>query len=269
MTLDRIEIEEAGANPARQAGAIHTQLDLADGPVPVFDIARALDITDIRIAPLKGFEAALITTPERDTGAVALNAASSPRRRNFSLAHELGHFLNPFHRPIGDGGFKCSRKDMIADGVGSEQNRLLRQEAEANRFAIELLAPPRLMKPFLRGEPDIAAIVEASDHLEISKAAAARRYVELHDALLAVVFSRDEQMVAYARRDGFPFIIPRVGGPVPHRVPSATRRISGWEQLDADDWIERTAGAELFGQTVSQADDFAMTMIWLETETDE
>lgn len=259
-----MEIEEAGANPSRQAAEIHAQLDLAKGPAPIFDIARALDITDIRIAPLKGFEAALITTPERDTGAVALNETSSARRRNFSLAHELGHFLNLWHKPVGDGGFACSRKDMIADGAGSARNRHLRQETEANRFAIELLAPPRLMKPFLRAEPDIAAIVEAGDHLDISKAAAARRYVELHDAMLAVIFSRDGKMIGYACGEGFPFIVPRVGRRMPDPARPAEGRMSDWDGVDAEEWVARTQGVELFGQTLGQSDGHAMTLLSLE-----
>jgi hypothetical protein len=37
------------------------------------------------------------------------------------------------------------------------KNRHLRQEAEANRLAIELIAPVRLLRPFLFGIPDLAS----------------------------------------------------------------------------------------------------------------
>jgi Zn-dependent peptidase ImmA (M78 family) len=268
VRLDRIEIEEAGANPARQASEIHAQLGLSDGPVPVFEIARALDITEIRVSPLKGFEAALVTTPERDTGAVALNAASSPGRRNFSLAHELGHFLNPYHCPVGDGGFECSRRDMIADGAGA-QKRHLRQEAEANRFAIELLAPPRLMKPALCGDPEINQIITTASRLDISKTAAARRYVELHDATLAVVFSRHGKMTGFARRKGFPFLVPRVGGRMPGMVLPDEGSVGGWDGFDVECWVARTSGAELFGQTLAQANGHTMTLLSLEDQMNE
>jgi Zn-dependent peptidase ImmA (M78 family) len=54
------------------------------------------------------------------------------------------------------------------------------QEAEANRFAIEVLAAPRLVRPYLRGVPDLAKVLMLSDALGLSREAAARRYVELH-----------------------------------------------------------------------------------------
>ncbi|WBQ14364.1 ImmA/IrrE family metallo-endopeptidase [Hyphomonadaceae bacterium BL14] len=138
---------------------------------------------------------------------IALNANSSPRRRNFSLAHELGHFLSLWHKPVGDAGFQCSRKDMVE---GKQHSQHLRQEAEANRFAIELLAPMRLMKPFVMCEPGLSQIISAGERLDISKAAAARRYVELHADRLAVVFSQHGRMTAYVRGEGFPFLRPRI-----------------------------------------------------------
>ena len=267
MILDRIAIEEAGTNPTRQAAAIHTQLDLAVGPAPVFDIARALDIADIRVASLKGFEAALVTTPERDTGAVLLNEASSPQRRNFSLAHELGHFLNPWHRPIGDRGFECSRRDMIASGT---RNQHIRQEAEANRFAIELLAPPRLMKPFLAGGPDLAAILVAGAEFDISKAAAARRYVELHDAPLAIVFSHKGKVTFVDRSSDFPFVELWTGDKLPKvSIPEDESRITDWLPLDPDDWLQPGNSHDLLGQTLSQVNDHAMTLLSLDDVEDD
>ena len=50
LALDRMEIEEAGPNPERLAAAIHAQLQLKAGPVPVYEIAEALDIVEIREA---------------------------------------------------------------------------------------------------------------------------------------------------------------------------------------------------------------------------
>lgn len=267
MRLDRIEIEEAGQNPAQLAKAIHAQLGLDDGPVPVFDIARELDITDIRTVPLKGFEAALITTPERDVGAIALNADSSPRRRNFSLAHELGHFLSLWHKPVGDGAFQCSRKDMVER---QQHNRHLRQETEANRFAIELLAPMRLMKPFLKPEPDLSQIIAVGERLDISKAAAARRYVELHADTLAVVFSQHGRMIACDRGEGFPFLLPRMRERLPELGWSgAEGQATQWDELDRDAWLPSQTRGELYGQTLRQAGGHALTLLSIEVEDDE
>src|SRR3546814_5487495 len=96
---DLIEIESAGADPARLAAAIIKQLPNISGAVPVYDIARALDIEEIREERLTSFEACLLTDRHKSHGSILVNAASSPRRRRYSVGHELGHFLNERHVP--------------------------------------------------------------------------------------------------------------------------------------------------------------------------
>jgi hypothetical protein len=196
-------IEEVGANPVRLAEAIHHQLGDRPGAVPVADIAKALDIVQIRIEPLTNFEGALVTTTERDTGSILVNHRSNPRRRRFTIGHELLHFLNPWHRPTSPDGFRCSQKDMT-ENRRNARDKHLRQEAEANAFAIELLAPRTRLQPYLRGEPDLSAVLSMSDDLEISREAAARRYVSCHDETSAAVFGRNGRFVYYEATAGFP-----------------------------------------------------------------
>ena len=124
LVLDRMALDDVGANPQRIAEAIHEQLGEGSGPVPVREIARALDIVEIREEPLTNIEGALVTTPERGSGSILVNANSDPRRRRFSIGHELGHFLNAWHRPTSPGGFQCSRSDMIAADL-KDRNRYL------------------------------------------------------------------------------------------------------------------------------------------------
>ncbi len=81
VALDRMAIEEVGLNPQRLAEAIHDQLAGLEGTVPLYDIAAALDIEEIREQRLSNLEAALVTTPERDRGRVLLNSSSSRQRR--------------------------------------------------------------------------------------------------------------------------------------------------------------------------------------------
>jgi hypothetical protein len=63
-------LDDVGANPSRIAAAIHKQLGEGSDAVPVFEIAKALDIIEIRHAPLTNFEGALITPPERGYGTI-------------------------------------------------------------------------------------------------------------------------------------------------------------------------------------------------------
>lgn len=137
-------IEEAGPNPDRLAAAIHAQLGQTRGAVPLHAIAEALDIIEIRTARLKRLEGALIMPPDRNVGSILLNATSTARRRRYTLGHELGHFLNPWHRPPAQvSGFACTPSDLATSwgALPAGSTRHKAQEAEANRFAIELLAP--------------------------------------------------------------------------------------------------------------------------------
>src|SRR5688572_11398094 len=170
-----MELDEVGANPQRLAEAIHEQLGESEGPVSVYDISQALDIVEIREEPLVSFEGALVTTPERSWGSILVNANSSRQRRRFTLGHELGHFLNSWHIPTSPTGFWCSRSDMTAADVRS-RDRYLRQEAEANRFAIELLTPRKRLRRYLISQADLHQVLAIAEDFQISREAAARRY---------------------------------------------------------------------------------------------
>jgi hypothetical protein len=143
--------------------------------VPIHAIARALDIVDIREEPLRSIEGALIMRPDRDVGAILANANSSRQRRRYTVAHELGHFLNLWHQPANEGGFACTTEDLGTPwgGVSRDAGRHRLQESQANRFAIELLAPATRVKPLLKGIPDLEQVIAVSADLDISKEAAA------------------------------------------------------------------------------------------------
>ena len=112
LSLDRVAVEEAGADPVRLAQAIHRQLPDLTGAVPVRDIALALDIDEIREEPVTSFEGCLLTDRQKSHGAILVNAASSRRRRHYTIGHELGHFLNERHISAASDGFYCTKEDM-------------------------------------------------------------------------------------------------------------------------------------------------------------
>jgi hypothetical protein len=119
--LDRMALDEVGANPVRLADAIHAQLGEQTGPVPVEAIARSLDIVEM-VAALKSIEGALITDPNRDCGAILVNQASGRQRQRFTVAHELGHFLSSHHVPTAEGGLADQgvRRPLSAARPGSD-----------------------------------------------------------------------------------------------------------------------------------------------------
>jgi Zn-dependent peptidase ImmA (M78 family) len=261
-------IEDVGSNPECLAAAIHTQLGLETGSVPVHSIAMALDIQEIRTEPLHNIEGALITTQERGVGSILVNRNSSRQRRRFTMAHELGHFLNPWHQPTSPEGFRCSRSDMIRSDL-RDKDPYLRQEAEANTFAIELLAPRKQVRRYVVSAPDLERVIEMATAFDISKEASARRYVALHSDNLAVIFSKEGRVRYVCRANGFPWLTARTGDllpALPH--PDGDDMPSAIEETDPMDWLDRPKGASLSVQTLHQQNGFALTLLCVEAATE-
>ena len=268
VKLDRMAIEEAGPDPERIAASIHMQLALLSGPVPIHQVAEALDIVEIRQLPLKGLEGALVSTPERDIGSIVVNSASSAQRQQFSVAHELGHFLNPWHKPLDPSGrFACRPEDLRKSWgkLPPEASHHLIQETEANRFAIEFLAPQKFVRPFLRGIPDLTSVLSLSKTLDLSREASARRYVELHDQPTGLVFSVDGVVRYVQRHPDFPSVLYQPGQRL-SELPSPVdkSRLSAHEEADPRDWLVRPGRDALIVQTLSQSRGHATTLLALD-----
>lgn len=94
-------------------------------------------------------------------------------RRNFTFAHELGHYFLE-HKPsyrLDDAGFWCSVND-----VGES---LRPQEADANRFAVELLMPEDQFRLDMAGAPiDFDLINSLSRKYQVSKHASSNRILD-------------------------------------------------------------------------------------------
>jgi IrrE N-terminal-like domain len=265
LELDRMTIEEAGPNSERLAAAIHLQLRDKGGAVPVYAIAKSLDIVEIREAPLNSLAGAVVTTPDRNEGSILINSESPPARRRFTVAHELGHFLNPWHQPSGpSGGFSCTPTDL---GAGwrrrsARASRHVTQEIEANRFAIELLAPPLLMRPYLRGIPDLANVLSLARALELSREACARRYVEMLEQPSALILSADGVVRYVDRHREFPFVACQRGqlSPAPP-TPADETGLSAHVEVDVRDWLARPAPGSLVAQTLTERGGYSITLL--------
>ncbi len=272
IRLDRIDIEEAGPNPERMASAIHDQLDCWSGPIPIHAIARALDIHEIRVAPLSNFEGALITPLERGFGSIVVNARSNRQRQRFTVAHELCHFLNPWHVPTDDVGFQCSRDDIQRGRwiIKPSLTKHQRQEAEANRFAIETLLPRSRLAHVLSGPPDLHAVLTTATECDVSRSAVARRYVELHDSMIAVAFSHQGRLRYWARPSGFPYTAIKSEDPMPELPQKRDgSKLTEMEEADPADWISRPDNSAISVQTLYQRNGYAMTLVVVSADQDD
>ena len=263
-TLKRVDVADIHA-PGLLARTLHIQMGSTEGPVPITDIASALDISYIRIDEYDGFEGMLLTDRRRSDGVILANKRNGGRRARFTVAHELGHFLLERHTFSSDTGFLCTEKDLRAR---SAKRHHWRQETEANRFAIELLAPKDRFSAFLNADPDLEHVREASGRLHLSKEATARRYLDLRDAMMAMVFHRHGKLRYFDKRKSFPYLPFAKGAAMP--VSATERRdtnpVTALVEADPKDWFDAPPGATLWIQTLFQKDGFGTTMLLLDDD---
>ena len=159
MKLDRIELTDIHT-PMALARAVHHQLGDTATPVPVVEIARALDIPEVTTGRFDGFEGMLLTNRVRSKGAILANTRHGHRRARFTIAHELGHFLMERHVLTDITGFRCRSVDMRET---RESRQEFKQEVQANQFAIELLAPAPKFESCLSSHRLLSIIINALD----------------------------------------------------------------------------------------------------------
>jgi hypothetical protein len=189
-----------GRSPTRWASDISSVLNTVQGidhfPISVPEIAREFSkqwfpddaITYIAGDDIPGFEGALVPAPKGQTGWGILynNAIRSKGRINFTLAHELGHYLA--HRLKYPDGVYCNQQDIVR--WDSEYKQL---EVEANTFAAYLLMPfddyRRKIDPGARVTFEM--ISDCATRYGVSLMAATRRWIEYTATRAVLVVSRD------------------------------------------------------------------------------
>ena len=203
----------------------------------------------------------LLTDRVRSVGAILANSSNGKERARFTVGHELGHFLLERHILSGEYGFECSSEDLAEQSRASNHRR---QEAEANRFAIELLAPAICFKPAISQPPDLNVVLELSDALQLSKEATARRYLELCNQDAAIVFYNDGVLRYFHSTDGFPRLLPTRGTKIV--LPSSLEPdmpLSSVARADPKDWFDGPPMAELFVQRLMQRSGHGMVLLYL------
>lgn len=178
--------------------------------VTLFHAAHGLDQFPIKVAPLatefsrqvfpdapitmvKGldlsakFDGMLMPSPQGDGewGIVYNNAITSKGRINFTLAHELGHYL--LHRHLSPAGLQCSSRAML--DWRSAGGRI---EAEANTFASFLLMPLDDFRAQIRGQDITMDLMRhLSGRYEVSITAATLKWLDITDRRAMIVIGRD------------------------------------------------------------------------------
>lgn len=273
--IDRMEIDDAGANPKHLAEAITNQLGDTPRWVDVRQIATDIDIHEIREAPLNGLAGCLIVPEDKSEGAIAVDDKMSEERKRYTISHEIGHYVNPMHRASSPDGFKCTRNDMLTDRA-RPGDKHAKMEAEANKFAAELLMPETWVRRFLRPKVgmDLQHIFDMASLFQVSKEAAARRYLSFASDPAAVVFSHDGKVRYVKKCDDFPRMSVWNGQPMPKHCYSMNSDkdrgiITDTVEAVGHHWLEESRGISLGEQTVAQANGYRMTLLTAEFEEEE
>lgn len=278
MTVSRIDLADA-TTPEKLVIEILKHEPGLIVPVPIEKLCRQLDIVDIVPLQTDGYEGGLITTLDKFNGSILFNQASPRRRRRFTIAHELGHFLMPSHVPSAEGRFLCRLRDMQALKA-NEADRRMKMEVEANRFAGHLLMPAPLFRRDVAGskDPDLGHLVSLADKYDVSKEATARSYVRFREEPTAVIVLKDGHVVREYRDLGkFPALIAPRGKPVSAFSTFKRRRHevgkpSDVDAVDAGIWLDLPRGRqapELYEQVLLQRDGYALIMLSMEALDDE
>ncbi len=275
IKIDRIELADIG-NPVLLAKAVIEQLPNIKLPIPVREIAYALDIIEIKPITTSGFEGGLITSDDKSSGSILINENNFPRRQRFTIGHELGHYLNPWHDPGSAGQFMCEFADMKVSQYKPNDTRK-KMEVEANLFSAELLMPSKFLQAELKrlGASEIDHIVTLSNKFDVSKESLGRRYIEFQDEPCALVFSINDTVSYTVKEKYFPQLDVWKSDIIPS--DTLTRNFdgqpgtsSGWQEHDSEVWLRNSNKYKTVQeQVLVQENGYRITLLTLDDEVDE
>lgn len=200
------------------------------------EILHSLRI-DVVEKDLTSFEGVLVRRSDRSKGIIAVKRdVREPGRKNFTICHEIGHFLLPSH-----GSFSCK-----ADDIESWRGNIKPYELEANRFASELLLPTKEIYPIVnKKKATISLAKDLASEFKTSLTATTRKCIEVSEERCAVIWSVNEEIKWFKKNDNFHHFINR-------------------KHLDS-----QSLASKLFSQKgqVREMDNFVNADSWLEDES--
>jgi Zn-dependent peptidase ImmA (M78 family) len=285
IDLDLMALADLG-QPRRLALEIHRQLrerfKTLPLPVPLEKIATAVGIIGIREFDTDAFEGTLVIA--NGDGVIGLRQGMRSGRKNFTLGHEIGHFVIPSHR-LAKTRFECSPSDMRrfrTVGETSDSCSVLeRIEIEANEFSAELIVPMpefRGCRRKLEKGADLAHVRVLARDFDVSSEMMSQVYVRDADDPTAVILAKNGIVRRVIAGPKFPYMGLRAGGPLPDNcftrrwlLSAGTGQISDLRDVPPHQWIERSVGvAGLYEQVLSQIDGWSSTLLTIEmAEEDE
>lgn len=212
--------------------------------------------------PLFGSEAQLVGCGEK--AIITVNSTSSMRRKRFSIAHELGHWLKDRGTVAS---VSCSDESM---GRWQDSGN---NETDANRFAARLLMPTSMLHPFAKNKPvTLETVRRVSDAFDTSLTSSAIRVVEADSLPGMVLCTGKNGRIWFVRgRDVpkilFPLKMPGMGSAA-HELLTGKSTVYENQLVDADNWIDHpdANGYEIVENSILIAKEMVLTMLWWKCE---
>lgn len=278
MAISRMDLADFGS-PERLAIEIFKNEPELLLPIPIEELCKKLDITDIVPLKTEGYEGGLITDKDKYEGIILFNAGSPAYRQRFTIAHELGHFLIASHVPSDKDGFLCSQDDMFKLPEATQRQRA-RMEIEANLFASRILMPLHFLRKDVSvgKSPDLSQIIELSDRYNVSKEAMCRSYVGLRDEPTTILICLNGKVLRIYKDDKkFPFITVSSGQVIPKQssfYQNNVKKDSPSDILDVDAgvWIDVARGQRspnFYEQFLVQGAGYSIIMLSMDVNVDE
>jgi hypothetical protein len=166
---------------------------------------------------------------------ILLKRGRPRRRQRFTLAHEFGHVLLPWH--VGSS-YLCD----TGRGFDEEDFHAAADETQANRFAAHLLVPSRWLDQLRaeHGDDHVAPLMAAIDHAEVSAHVACIRLgAALPPGRVFAVLDDDQRVVLSGQTAATRIDPPEEGEPLNSRrlsrfateieeIRFASRRVMWW-----------------------------------------
>lgn len=210
---------------------------------------------------LGGCEARILG--HEDKAIITVNSNSSPERRRFSLAHELGHW----NYDRGTIGFACTGRQFTLEwGAASPERR-------ANRYASELLLPEYLFRPDAANrEITLETVKELKDKYRTSLTATALRLVKLGSfPSMFLCTSAAKGRVWFATHPDVPHILWPCDRPgretVAYHILQG-HRTSDTTYAPADAWISHPDASRYIirEESVPLGQDHCLSLLWWEDQ---
>lgn len=163
-------------------GLLH-DLNINSVPIDAIGIANKLGIRCIEKDLEDEADGSLVR--EGNKSLMVINSRiTNDARKNFTIAHELGHYYIKHHN---EDQYTCSSSDMQLFDISNKEI-----EAEANCFAAELLMPEKLILSELKFKDfNYETIEYISSKFKVSREAAAIKIIEKSVEKDAVVITRN------------------------------------------------------------------------------